>query len=207
MGSSDRPVRANNAALWTSGTKPVSDFTTVLTQADAATIAHLAAPINKADLADFEGLAQVLERPAARGRPGAKTDGLHQRSRNLPQAERHGRERRQRHAPGRHPERLGAVCPTGLDDGGGPRMRPRRVLQPQRPDPASQARLDDAVNVLHAHAAAAVLLDLGLETLGLLDRGGELCCSASVSCRSAATARSQMARALSRSAAYSLLLV
>lgn len=51
-----RTVRTNAAAIWTSGTKPVSDFTTVLVQADAATIAHLAAPINTADLADFEGL-------------------------------------------------------------------------------------------------------------------------------------------------------
>jgi len=54
-------ARSNNAAIWTSGTKPVSDFVTALVQADATTIAHLAAPISEQDLADFEGLNQWVQ--------------------------------------------------------------------------------------------------------------------------------------------------
>jgi hypothetical protein len=55
--------RTNRAAIWAPGSaadgsdttaKPTSDYTTALVQADVADIAHLASPVKRDDLADFE---------------------------------------------------------------------------------------------------------------------------------------------------------
>ena len=59
--------RVNRAAIWRSGaapdgsdtpSKPVTDLTTVAVVANAETVAHLASPVKRNDLADFQGMAQ-----------------------------------------------------------------------------------------------------------------------------------------------------
>ena len=62
--------RTNRAAIWHSGaaadgsdtpSKPVSDLTSVAVTANAETIAHIASPVKRNDLADFSGLAQWVQ--------------------------------------------------------------------------------------------------------------------------------------------------
>jgi hypothetical protein len=90
--------RTNRAAIWAPGSaadgadtvaKPTSDYTTALVQADVSDIAHLASPVRKDDLSDFEnlsawvaselmyGLGQALEAAAlAATGPEPKFTGL-----------------------------------------------------------------------------------------------------------------------------------
>jgi Phage capsid family len=62
--------RTNRAAIWRYGAaadgsdttaKPTTDLTTVAVEANAETIAHLASPIKRNDLADFPGLQQWVQ--------------------------------------------------------------------------------------------------------------------------------------------------
>jgi HK97 family phage major capsid protein len=62
--------RVNRAAIWHSGaaadgsdtpSKPISDLTSVAVVANAETIAHLASPVKRNDLADFSGMAQWVQ--------------------------------------------------------------------------------------------------------------------------------------------------
>jgi hypothetical protein len=68
--------RVNRAAIWRSGaapdgsdttSKPISDLTSVAVVANAETVAHLASPIKRNDLADFSGMAQWVQQELTYG--------------------------------------------------------------------------------------------------------------------------------------------